>query len=41
VRTEALSLADTECYRDCLIYAHSYAYCYTNGDSYGYADNYT
>jgi hypothetical protein len=37
VRTEAVSLADAECYRNCLIYAHSY----TNGDSNGYSDNYT
>ena len=27
MRTEAVSLADAECYRNCLIYA----YCYTNG----------
>jgi hypothetical protein len=32
VRTEAVSLADAECYGNCLIYAD----CYTNGDSYGY-----
>jgi hypothetical protein len=47
VRTEAVSLADTYCdayvdsdsngYGNCLIYADSYAYCYTNGDP----DNYT
>ena len=47
MRTEAVSLADTYCYRNCLIYADwyangdSYAYCYTNGDSYSYPDNYT
>jgi hypothetical protein len=53
VRTEAVSLADTYCYRNCLIYAYCYvngdsyancliyAYCYTNGDSYSYPDNYT
>ena len=30
------SNADADCYSNCLIYAHGYAYCYTNGDSYGY-----
>jgi hypothetical protein len=45
VRTEAVSLADTECNSanntdtngNCLIYAHGY----TNADSYGYPDHYT
>jgi len=32
-----VSLADADCYGNCVIYA----YCYTNGDSYGYPDNYT
>jgi hypothetical protein len=49
VRTEAVSLADTECNSanntdtngNCLIYAYIYAYFYANGDSYGYPDNYT
>jgi hypothetical protein len=39
-----VSLADTYCYGNCLIYAHSHAhshaYCYANanGDSYSYRD---
>jgi hypothetical protein len=37
VRTEAVSCADTYSDGNCLIYA----YCYTNGDSHGYPDNYT
>jgi hypothetical protein len=41
VRTDSLPLADAECNGNCVIYAHSYAYCDTNGDSYSYPDNYT